>query len=92
LSDSYRIERNLAFPDHHAFSAGNIADLERCCRHWPTAAFLTTEKDAQRMLDCKKVPASLKERMLMVPIRAEFLTEGERDIFKKELLAAIGRP
>ena len=48
----------------------------------PTASVVTTEKDAQRVLDYKEMPSKLAERTFMVPISVDFITEEERVIFK----------
>ena len=51
VSDIYRISGAIKFPDHHAFSKSDIARIADLVRKNPTAALLTTEKDAVRLLD-----------------------------------------
>lgn len=91
LSDSYKIVKRFAFPDHHKYSSGDIRTILSAVKAWPTAAVATTEKDAQRVLDCKNVPSKLRERLFQVPIEVSFLTEEERVLFEESLLAAIRR-
>ena len=55
----------------------------------PTAVVATTEKDAQRIVDTKKVPGSLKERLFQVPIEVSFLSPEETAIFEETLLELI---
>ena len=48
----------------------------------PKASIMTTEKDAQRLLDFPGMPDEIAVRLFMVPIETEFLSEAERNAFK----------
>ena len=85
LSDNYKIEHYVNFPDHHRYTRSDFSEIEHAAKKYPTALIATTEKDAQRVLDYKELDASLKERMFMVPIKTAFLTQEEHDIFRDEL-------
>lgn len=87
LSDSYKVVRRFSFPDHHRFVWGDFQKIQTAVNRWPTAAIGTTEKDAQRVLDYAGLPLSLRERMLMIPIKVEFMTSLEREIFRAKLLS-----
>ncbi len=52
---------------------------------YPTACVVTTEKDAQRVVDTKKVPGTLRERLFQVPINVQFLSPEEEQIFETTL-------
>ena len=82
LSDRYKVVRHFTFPDHHKYKKADISSILSAVKHQPTAAVATTEKDAQRLLDYQAMPARLKERLFMVPIRAAFLSENEEMIFR----------
>lgn len=84
-SDSYKIVEHIHFPDHHRYNASDIRMLMRALKSNPTAVFLTTEKDAQRLLDLPKVPEKLKERLFCQPVSVEFLTGRERELFLDKL-------
>lgn len=81
LSDTYRIVKKLSFPDHHAFTDGDIRAIEKAAREFPTAVIVTTEKDSQRLLDCKKISGTLKQRLFRIPIKVDFLTQEEKAVF-----------
>ena len=51
----------------------------------PTASIMTTEKDAQRLLDFPGMPEEIVERLFMLPIETEFLSEAERNVFKDRI-------
>lgn len=82
LSDTYKIIRRFGFPDHHRYAWKDIGRIQAAVDQTPTAAVVTTEKDAQRLLDYVGMPESLMQRLFYVPITAEFLSEGERDRFR----------
>ena len=92
LSDKYRIVRRFSFPDHHRFSRADIRAIQSASAAQPTAVVVTTEKDAQRVLDCPDVPQSLRERLFMIPVRVAFLSGAEETLFREKLLALLGQP
>lgn len=89
LSDSYKIVKRFSFADHHTYNRLDINSIMAATREFPTAVVATTEKDCQRILDYKKIPDQLKERLFQVPIEVEFLSEHEKDIFESTLMAAL---
>lgn len=77
LSDSYKVNPGLSFPDHHKFGRADIAALKGAARRYPTALLATTEKDAVRFRECSKLPPELRKRLFCFPIKAVLETEGE---------------
>ena len=86
LSDTYKIVKHLSFSDHHNYTKADVRTLESASRAFPTAAIATTEKDAQRLVDCPKVTPRLKERLFQVPIEVAFLSELEEAVFSATLI------
>ena len=78
LSDTYKIVRRFSFPDHHRYAWKDIGRIRDAVREQPTAAVVTTEKDAQRLLDFNGMPEALQQRLFYLPITAEFFSEDER--------------
>lgn len=89
LSDSYRIVRGLQLPDHHAFTRADIRKMASAVKKQPTACLMTTEKDAQRLRDCKNMPEAIRKRLFYIPIEATFLTPEEEEAFSNGMLAAL---
>ena len=87
LSDTYTIVDHLHFPDHHAYGKADIHRLLAAMKHNPTAAFATTEKDAQRLRCLEKLPKELRARMFYFPITAVFHSENERRLLNDKLTA-----
>ena len=89
LSDKYKIVRRLRFPDHHKYSGADIHQIESAIRENPTALVCTTEKDAQRIVDAKSIPDTLKQRLFQLPIEVFFLTPEEKELFTARLEASL---
>ena len=81
--------KRLSFGDHHRYRNKDIRAIENAIAKWPTAAVITTEKDAQRVREVRKMPAQLKERLFQVPIKVAFLTPEDAEDFRRTLLEAI---
>ena len=81
LSSDYKIVRHFKFPDHHKFSRADIGTIASAAREFPTSVLMTTEKDCQRIRDCKKIKEELKQRMFYSPIKTAFLSENEKEKF-----------
>lgn len=86
LSDTYKIVEHLHFPDHHRYNRGDMRTLKATLKRNPTAAFVTTEKDAQRLRDLSKIPDELRERMFFLPISVNFPEERERQALIEKLI------
>lgn len=89
LSDRYKVVKHMSFKDHHSYSNADVRTIDKAASLFKTAVVATTEKDAQRMLDCKKVTDQLKTRMFQIPIRVFFLSEQERNVFKSGMLHTL---
>ena len=89
LSDKYKEVKRFSFPDHHKYTNADILKVSRAVQAYPTACVATTEKDAQRIVDTKKVPGALRERLFQVPIQVDFLSPEEKEIFETTLLGLL---
>ena len=85
LSSTYKIVRHYDFADHHKFSRADMAKINHEAKAYPTSVVMTTEKDCQRVRDCKKLPDNLKLRIFYTPIKSVFLSEEDRDMFTSVL-------
>ena len=81
LSGTYKIVRHFDFPDHHRFSKSDITSIYNASRAFPTSVVMTTEKDCQRIRDCKIIPDNLKQRMFYAPIKVNFFSDEEHETF-----------
>lgn len=81
LTDRYEHIAHKRFGDHHRFTRADLRLLARQVRRNPRAVFLTTEKDAQRLLHCEKLDPEVRRRLFYLPIETEFLTWEEGEAF-----------
>ena len=89
LCSDYKIVRHFNFPDHHKFSRGDIRSIADAANAYPTSVVMTTEKDCQRVRDCKKLPDNLKQRMFYTPIKTAFLSEEDSNVFSSILTGLL---
>ena len=90
LSDNYQIVKTFRFADHHRYSRGDLRRIHAASRANPTALLATTVKDARRVVDVKKVPAALKQRLFQIPVETVFLSDNERAVFNAALSHIAG--
>lgn len=81
LSDTYKLVQRFSFRDHHRYAWGDINRLQNAVEQQPTAAVITTEKDAQRLLDYQGMPEALQQRLFYMPITVDFLSDDDREVF-----------
>ncbi len=86
ISDNYKIIRHFAFGDHHRFSNADMRRLASVVKEQPTSCVFTTEKDAQRIRDVKKVPPEVRQRLFYIPVSARFIFEEDENEFYQLLL------
>lgn len=86
VSEYYRILKTLEFPDHHKYSRSDIKGIYAISKANPTALVLTTEKDAQRIMERTDIPDELKNKLFYLPIRTRFPLEGQEEDFRKKLM------
>ena len=91
LCGSYKIVKHFNFPDHHKFTKSDISSIDDAANAYPTSVVMTTEKDSQRIRDCVTVSSGLKLRMFQTPIKAEFISEGDRERFLSLVKGYLGR-
>lgn len=89
LCGNYKIVKHFNFPDHHKFTRQDMYAIRDAADMYPTSVIMTTEKDCQRVRDCRFVPGSMKPRMFHAPIKVGFLTDEDRNIFRSLLMDSL---
>lgn len=89
LCGNYKIVRHFNFPDHHKFTRADMHSIRDAADNFPTSVIMTTEKDCQRVRDCRFIPGGLKQRLFHAPIKVGFLTDEDRNIFRSLLTSAL---
>ena len=91
LCGSYKIVKHFNFPDHHKFTKSDMSSIDDAANAYPTSVVMTTEKDSQRIRDCATVSSGLKLRMFHTPIKAEFISEEDRETFMSLIKGYLDR-
>lgn len=86
----YTVSDTVSFSDHHSYTLSDMSKVASCVRRHPTAVVLTTEKDAQRIVSLKGVPAELKARLFYLPIVSEIIPETGSGRYIEEELPGLG--
>lgn len=89
LCGNYKIVKHFNFPDHHRFSRADMFSIRDAADMYPTSVVMTTEKDCQRVRDCRNIPGGLKPRMFYAPIKVDFLSDQDREIFRSTVISAL---
>jgi tetraacyldisaccharide 4'-kinase len=84
----WNVVAHRAFPDHHSFTARDIAELERLVTASSAEGALTTEKDAVRF----EALGALPFRLFAVPMRVQFDPPDVLFDSVAEVLAASASP
>ncbi len=88
-SGNYKIVKHINFPDHHDFTRSDMHSIRNAADDYPTSVIMTTEKDCQRVRDCKFIPGGMKQKMFYAPIKVGFLTEEDKNIFNSKLISSL---
>ncbi len=89
LCGNYKIVKHFNFPDHHKFTRMDLHSIRDAADNFPTSVIMTTEKDCQRVRDCRFIPGDLKQRMFYAPIKVDFITEEDKNIFNSILTSYV---
>jgi tetraacyldisaccharide 4'-kinase len=77
--------RHLSYPDHHHFTASDIAAIQEAYETLPRPrCIITTEKDAARLGNAKRLSDEARRNIYQLPIRVRIL-ENKQDLFDKKI-------
>lgn len=74
ISRNFRLREHLAFRDHHAYTAADVATLQQRLAANPTWSIITTEKDMVKLVALGEAIRSLP--IFYLPIEVQFLKSG----------------
>ncbi len=84
MRDKYRVVDTLSFPDHHPYRMRDLEKMQRALDKAPQGTVIvTTEKDAVKLTNRRKIPAHIQERLYFVPVHLEFLDDSQGDFLRK---------
>ena len=78
------------FPDHHAFTAKDIAQVKRQFDQMGEGKklIITTEKDATRLINHPHLDETLKNSIYILPVKIEFLL-NQQESFNENIISYV---
>ena len=83
LRKRFDVVAELTFDDHHTYRLSDMMRLEALFAAYPDAVVLTTEKDAVKLTNRKKVPEAVQQRLYYVPIHVSFVADSESEFLRQ---------
>lgn len=83
LEKSCEVVKKLTLEDHHVYKVRDVKQLQALVAQYPEAVIVTTEKDAVKLTNRKKIPSELQERLYYLPINISFIEDSDTDLLSK---------
>lgn len=83
LEKNYEVVERLTFEDHHVYKVRDVKQMLALLEEYPEAMIITTEKDAVKLTNRKKIPVQLQERLYYLPINISFIEDSDTDLLNK---------
>ena len=83
LRKRFDVVAELTFDDHHTYRLSDMRRLEALFAAYPDAVVLTTEKDAVKLTNRKKVPEAVQQRLYYVPMHVSFVADSESEFLRQ---------
>lgn len=85
LRGLYNVHTEWLFRDHHIYRVRDLRKIEEELASLPPdTVIMTTDKDAVKLTNRKKIPAELQRRLYRVPVEISFF-EGDESKFQMKL-------
>ncbi len=89
MSKRYNVVSTLIFPDHHPYRMRDLDRMQRALEDAPPGTVIvTTEKDAVKLTNRKRIPEAIQRKLYFVPVQLEFI-EGTGSEFLRKLYTYV---
>jgi tetraacyldisaccharide 4'-kinase len=84
LRKRFTVVGELIFRDHHPYRMRDLKHMERALENAPDNTFIvTTEKDAVKLTNAKRIPKQIRDRLYFISVRIGFAGSGEKEFLQK---------
>lgn len=83
LAKNYNLVERVELEDHHVYRVRDVKNLCTLLEQHPEAVVVTTEKDAVKLTNRKKIPVALQQRLYYLPINISFIEDSETNLLSK---------
>lgn len=82
LRGRFNVVETLDFDDHHTYRLGDLALMQKALERNPDAVIVTTEKDAIKLFNSRRIPSEVSSRILYESVDIQFV-EDAAEFFAK---------
>lgn len=82
LNEQYTVVESVVLKDHHVYRVKNIHRMRDLLVKYPDAVLLTTEKDAVKLQNKKKISLEVRQKLYYLPINITFTEDSDADFFQ----------
>jgi tetraacyldisaccharide 4'-kinase len=75
LMGQYKLKSVIRYSDHHDYTNSEIHHIDYISNSNATSVIITTEKDAQRLIDNPFITPNLKSKLFYIPIKSEIIPD-----------------
>ncbi|MEG0499353.1 MAG: tetraacyldisaccharide 4'-kinase, partial [Alistipes sp.] len=83
LRETYNLVEELTLEDHHVYKVRDMRQIESMLELHPKAVVVTTEKDAVKLMNRDKVPATIRRKLYYIPVNISFIEDSATDLLQK---------
>lgn len=84
LKKEYNVVRKLIFPDHHPYRLHDLDKMhEALAGEQPSAAIVTTEKDAVKLTNRRRIPDDIATKLYYISVNIKFAEEQQNAFLRK---------
>ncbi|MFI3268464.1 MAG: tetraacyldisaccharide 4'-kinase, partial [Rikenellaceae bacterium] len=89
ISSKYKVIDTIVFSDHHIYKTKDLKVMKDAIKRGNQNTYIvTTEKDATKLFNSKKIPRKIMERLYYIPIKCEFIDSfksNDEEYFKNNV-------
>ena len=84
LRESYEVVDTLVFPDHHPYRMRDLDKMKKALESAPPGTIIvTTEKDAVKLTNRKRIPEEIQRALYFLPIKVSLTEDSKRNFLRK---------
>lgn len=83
LNERYNVVKEMVLDDHHVYRVRDMNALAGHLSKFPNSVVVTTEKDAVKMTNRKKIPEVVRKNLYYLPINISFIGDSATDFLQK---------
>lgn len=84
LKTQFKVVDTLIFKDHHPYRMSDLDKMQQALENAPAGTVIvTTEKDAVKLTNRRRIPVDIQQRLFFIPINIEFKDDSQDKFLQK---------